>query len=281
MRGPLISAPELRASLNQVALFDVRWSLANPDAGRDDYRAGHIPTAVFVDLEADLCGEGPGRHPLPSATRFATTLGLLGVGSHTDVVVYDDVSGSVAARMWWMIRAIGHRGTVRVLDGGVQAWTEAGFDIESGEVAAAPVHYPTPPRDFRDVVTTDELAELMLKGSGRRPLLIDGRAPERYRGEHEPVDPKAGHIPGAVNLPWQATVAADGGFADAGALRQRFVDLGAETRPVIVACGSGVTSCHLALAMHIAGFPRPRVYIGSFSAWADTDLPVNQGPDPG
>lgn len=282
MRGPLINAPELRESLGSVTLFDVRWSLADPDGGRDAYLAGHIPTALFVDLERDLCGDGAGRHPLPTPAEFGSTLGRLGLEGRTDVVVYDDASGSVAARMWWMLSAIGHRGSVRILDGGWPSWTDAGFDVATDDVTPASTAYPTP-LGFQSVVDRAEV-EAMSRGDHRPgpvPLLLDGRTPERYRGEHEPVDPKAGHIPGALNLPWQQNIDSDGRFLAPGTLRRTYVALGAERRPTIVSCGSGVTSCHLALAMSIAGLPRPRLYVGSFSDWASADLPVIEGPDSG
>lgn len=276
MRGPLITVPELHQALGKVALFDIRWDLADPAAGRSRYLAGHVPTAVFVDLDADLTGpDGPGRHPLPTPAAFAATLGKLGVGPHTDLVVYDDVSGSVAARLWWMLRAIGHRGTARVLDGGWQAWADSGFETATEDVHPAPTDYPVPAGGFRGIIDRDEVA------ATARHLLIDARSPERYRGEQEPVDPKAGHIPGAVNIPWQSLVAGDRRLLSAGSLRERFRQAGAETKPVIVSCGSGVNACHLALAMEIAGFPRPRLYAGSFSDWATSELPVATGPEPG
>ncbi|MGH8912148.1 MAG: sulfurtransferase [Acidimicrobiia bacterium] len=277
MRGPLISVPELRESLGRVALFDVRWNLEDPSAGRQRYLSGHVPTAVFVDLDRDLAGvDGPGRHPLPTAAEFAVTLGNLGVSSHTDVVVYDDAGGGVAARMWWMLRAIGHRGSARVLDGGWQAWADSGFETAIDDTQPAAVAYPTPHRGFRGVVDREEVA-----AAAGSHLLFDARSPERYRGEFEPVDPRAGHIPSAINTPWQANLASDGRLLDAGTIRRRFEALGAERTPVIVSCGSGVNSCHIALAMEIAGLPRPKLYVGSFSDWARTELAVVEGPDPG
>lgn len=276
MSGPLISVPELHQDLGDIALFDIRWSLTDPAVGRATYLAGHIPTAAFVDLERDLSGsEGPGRHPLPTPADFAATLGRLGVGWRSDVVAYDDVGGSLAARLWWMLAAIGHRGTVDVLDGGWQAWHESGFPIETAEMATATVSYPVPPHGFRGVADRRVVAE------SRSHILLDARSPQRYRGQIEPVDARPGHIPGAINVPWQTNLAPDGRILDASALRRRYTDLGAERRPVIVSCGSGVTSCHLALALELAGLPRPLMYEGSFSDWAGSDLPVVQGADPG
>ena len=274
MSDPLIDPPELAERLGSVALFDVRWDLADPDAGRRRYLAGHIPGAVFVDVERDLAAPGgPGRHPLPPTADFARTLGRLGVGAATDVVVYDDAGGSVAARLWWMVSAIGHRGAVRLLDGGWQAWVETGFPTEEGEVSPAPVSYPAPPPSWQRVVDRHQVA------SGSH-LLFDARSPERYRGETEPVDPRAGHIPGAVNVPWQGNLLPNGRFKDAASLRRRFSALGADRRPVIVSCGSGINACHLALAMEIAGLARPLLYAGSFSDWSRSDLEVVTGPHP-
>lgn len=276
MRGPLISVPELSHVLGRVALFDIRWDLEDPAAGRGRYLDGHVPGAVFVDLDRDLsAATGPGRHPLPTTADFAATLGRFGVGSHSDVVVYDDASGGVAARMWWMLSAIGHRGTVRVLDGGFRAWDESGFETATEDTQPAAMSYPVPHRGFRGVIDREDVVH-----AAATHLLLDGRAPERYRGEFEPVDPRAGHIPRAINMPWQANLAPDGRLLDAGSLRRRFEAVGADRQPSIVSCGSGVSSCHLALAMEIAGLPRPKLYVGSFSDWASSELPVVQGPDP-
>ncbi len=261
--SPLI-APE--AIPPDARFFDVRWSLAEPDGGRDAYLAGHVPGAVFVDLDRDLAAPPSldGRHPLPEPEEFAVTLGRLGLSPSDLAVVYDDAGGSVAARMWWMLRAIGHE-RVRVLDGGYQAWVESGLEVESGEVTPQPTRYPVP-HGFAGAVTRDELA-------GR--VLVDARAPERHRGETEPVDPKAGHIPGAVNRPYAGNLDASGRFLPPDALAARFEGLG--ERPVVY-CGSGVNACHLALAMDVAGLGVPDVYVGSFSEWSRRDLPVETGP---
>ena len=276
MSSLVISVPELHEELGDVALFDVRWSLADPAGGHVAYLEGHVPGAVFVDLDRDLAdsGTGGGRHPLPTTEAFAATLGNLGVTPRSDVVVYDDVGGGIASRMWWMVRAVGHRGTVRVLDGGWLAWVDAGYDVATGDVVPAPAGYPAPPHGFRGVIDVGGVE------AGASHLLLDARSPERYRGIDEPVDPRAGHIPGAVNVPWQTTLAPDGTLLDASALRRRFVDLGADRRPVIVSCGSGVTACQLALALELAGLPRPLLYPGSFSEWSRTDREVIEGPSP-
>lgn len=261
--SPLI-APEVIP--DDARIFDLRWSLADPDGGRNAYLAGHVPGAVFVDLDRDLAAPPSmdGRHPLPGLSDFAATLGRLGLSPDGPVVIYDDSGGAVAARLWWMLRAIGHH-HVWVLDGGYQAWVEAGFPIETGEVIPEPAHYPVPD-EFSGVATLGDLHER---------VLVDARAPERFRGETEPVDPKAGHIPGAVNRPYTESLDATGRFLPSESLAARFSDLG--DRPVVY-CGSGVNSCHLALAMVAAGLDMPDVYVGSFSEWARRDLPVETGP---
>jgi thiosulfate/3-mercaptopyruvate sulfurtransferase len=258
----LISAAELAGRLNAFHVYDIRWSLADPDHGRDSFLRGHIPGAVFVDLDTDLAAppSTDGRHPLPSPAEFAATLGRLGLSPADPAVVYDDSGGSVAARMWWMLKAIGHHETL-VLDGGFQAWVDDGMAVEIGDRIPEAATYPVPD-GYEGVVGWDDL-------EGRR--LIDARAAERYRGDFEPVDPKAGHIPGAVNLPYADNLYHSGRFLDPEALAQRFKDIGA--KPVVY-CGSGVNACHLALAMEIAGKEPPDLYAGSFSEWARRDLPV-------
>ncbi|CAN5776189.1 sulfurtransferase [soil metagenome] len=271
MSDPLITVPELHEEKGTLALFDIRWDLADPSAGRARYLEAHIPTAVFVDLDRDLAAPpGRGRHPLPSTEDFAATLGRLGVGQGTDVVVYDDAGGSVAARMWWMLRAIGHRGTVRILDGGWQAWVESGFATEPGDVVPAGGWYRDHASTYAGTIDIESVAS-----AGH--LLLDARAPERFRGDVEPIDARAGHIPGAVNTPWSQNLRSDGRLKDSATLRRRFFALGAGRRPVVVSCGSGVNACHLALALEVAGLPRPMLYPGSFSEWSASDRPVVSG----
>jgi thiosulfate/3-mercaptopyruvate sulfurtransferase len=265
---PLISVPELAASTERYRICDLRWDLTDPAKGKASYEAGHIPGAVFVDLDEDLAGPPGlgGRHPLPTPTAFAATLGRLGVDPATSVVAYDDVGGRIAARLWWMLRAIGHD-QAQVLDGGYQAWVEEGEAIGHGNVTPEPAHYP-PPTAFSGVAGNDDL-------TGR--TLIDARSPDRYRGDHEPVDPKAGHIPGAHNVPTSENLDEGGRFRDPGTigdLYSRFPD------DVVVSCGSGVTACHDALAMVVAGRSMPDVYVGSFSEWSRLDLPVVTGDRP-
>jgi thiosulfate/3-mercaptopyruvate sulfurtransferase len=222
---------------------------------------------VFVDLDSDLAGPpGEGRHPLPPADEFARTLGGLGLDPDDDVVAYDDAGGAVAARLWWMLESIGHRGEVRVLDGGIQAWTGAGLPLSTVHVVPARSEYSSF-SGFTGVVAHDELV-------GR--VVADVRAQERYRGEIEPIDPKAGHIPGAVNYPLTDNLS-DGHFKTETDLAERYQDFPEDG---VVSCGSGVNACHAALALVVAGRPMPDVYIGSFSDWSRRDLPVATGSQP-
>lgn len=266
MPHPLIDPVTLERSRNAVRLFDIRWRLSDPGHGRAAYCAGHIPTAVFVDLDSDLSGSSgsTGRHPLPDPVVFQATLGRLGVGPDDPVVVYDDAGGTTAARMWWMLQAIGHD-SIRVLDGGLDAWLAAGFPLETREASPDPVAYPGP-ISFSGVVDIDAL-------DGR--LVVDVRSPERYRGDVEPVDPRPGHIPGAVNIPTSYSLV-DGRFADRAALGELYGNL---DEPV-VSCGSGVTACHTALAMAAAGLDVPEVYVGSYSEWSRSSRPVATGAHP-
>lgn len=267
MASPLITADELTGALDRNSVFDVRWSLTDRSHGARAYAEGHVPGAVFVDLDADLAAPpGEGRHPLPSAVDFTRTLGRLGLSPEDDVVVYDDSGGAVAARMWWMLRSIGHRGDVRVLDGGIRAWAETGQPLETDPVVPVPTDYP-PVVGFRGVVGYQDL-------EGR--VVADVRAPERFRGEVELIDPKAGHIPGAVNYPLTGNL--EGGrFRSSKDLAEWYRDFPDDG---IVSCGSGVNACHAALALVVVGRPMPDVYIGSFSDWSRRDLPIATGPEP-
>jgi len=266
VESPLISAEALAEQLQTLKLFDLRWSLTDPHHGLRSYQAGHIPGAVFVDLDRDLSApEGDGRHPLPNISDFVETLGRLGVNRGDGVVVYDDAGGAVAARLWWMLQSIGHH-EVRVLDGGLPSWVESGLHLESTARSPDPTIYPKVSR-FTGTLRHDEL-------EGRS--LGDVRAPERYRGDVEPVDPKAGHIPGAVNYPIAENLE-DGVFRSSDDLAVRYQ---AFPRNGVLYCGSGVNACQAALALTIAGRPMPDIYIGSFSDWSRRDLPVSTGPHP-
>ena len=275
----LIDAVALRQLLSQpdpLAVLDVRWALGD-SRGRDHYRAGHIPTAVYVDLDTQLAAPAHpagGRHPLPDLPSLQEAARQWGLRAGQPVVVYDNSGGLAAARAWWLLRWAG-LDRVRILDGTLNAWTQAGFDLESGDHEAArgdvildAGHLP--------VLTADDTAALARDG-----VLLDARASERYRGEVEPVDAQAGHIPGAVSAPTAENLTADGTFAAPEALRARFAGLGAVPGGAVgVYCGSGVTAAHAVAALRIAGIDAA-LYPGSWSAWsADPQRPVATGPDP-
>lgn len=281
----LISADELAARLAlpdaaaRVRVADVRWYLGQPDAGRAAYDAGHVPAAVFVDLDADLSapdGYGaPGRHPLPTPRAFRQRLEQLGVGSDDFVVAYDDAGGTVAARLWWMLDDLGHRGGAAVLDGGIQAWAAAGHELTAAAATARPARLELA-GSWSKVIARPELAARL-----DQVTLLDARAPERYRGEIEPVDPVAGHIPGALSAPTAANLDERGRFLPRDDLWARYAALGPAGRPVVTSCGSGVTACHNALAMRLCGLPDPILYAGSYSDWTRSGMPVATGPEPG
>lgn len=270
----LVSAPELLARVQAgdpaLRICDVRWYLGKPGAGRAAYDAGHLPDAIFIDLDADLAGEGAGRHPLPSPADFAERLGRLGIGNDHDVVAYDDQGGAIAARLWWMLDNLGHR-SVAVLDGGLRAWTDAG-----GVLTTEPATHP--PVDLSLATAWSRVVDRSgLKERLGEVVLLDARAGERYRGEVEPVDPVPGHIPGARSAPTGGNLDREGRFRSPEALRERYGSLGCTESEVITSCGSGVTACHTALAMRIAGLPDPVLYPGSFSDWSRAGEPVETG----
>ncbi|MFE5188435.1 sulfurtransferase [Streptomyces sp. NPDC056628] len=279
----IISASELATALagdDPPVLLDVRWQLTLPTAsgeppfdGRAAHASGHIPGAVYVDLDRELASEpGPrGRHPLPDLAEFGRAMRRAGVSSTRPVVVYDGGQGWGAARAWWLLRWTGHP-DVRVLDGGLTAW--------QGPLETA---VPTPAEgDFEPVPSATGLLDADgAEALARSGLLLDARAGERYRGEVEPIDPVGGHIPGAVSAPTNDNVGPDGRFLPAGELAARFRELGAvEGTEVGVYCGSGVSAAHEALALAVAGVPAA-LYVGSWSEWsADPTRPVAVGPDP-
>ncbi|MBO0608638.1 sulfurtransferase [Myceligenerans salitolerans] len=245
-------------------LLDVRWALGMTD-GAERYRAGHLPAAVYVDLEAELAAPGSpaaGRHPLPSAAAFQEAARRWGVRQGSRVVVYDGVGGTSAARAWWLLRYFG-LDDVRILDGGIDAWVAAGHALEVGGVAATPGDFVARPGGM-PVLDADDAADLA-NGAG---VLLDARAGERYRGEVEPVDPQAGHIPGAVSAPTTENLGEDGEFLSTAELRTRFAGLGVRaTEPVGVYCGSGVTAAHQVAALAAAG-KQAALYPGSWSQWS-------------
>lgn len=270
---PLIDAQSLVRELRgDVVLLDVRWRLGDP-AGIEAYRRGHLPGAVFVDLDRDLAGPpGPaGRHPLPDRDAFQDAMRRAGVRTDGLVVVYDDADSTSAARAWWILRYFGHT-RVRVLDGGYHAWVEPGRPVTTEPPRVVPGDFTARPGGV-PVLDADGAAVLAKGG-----VLLDARAAERYRGEVEPVDPVAGHIPGAVSAPTTGNVGVDGRFLPADLLRERFAELGATDAAEVGAyCGSGVTAAHEILALTAAGVPAA-LYVGSWSNWvADGTRPVETG----
>ncbi|MFE3518725.1 sulfurtransferase [Streptomyces sp. NPDC059166] len=272
---PIITASEYMSESTGVrppVLLDIRWQLGGPN-GRADYETGHIPGAVYIDLDTELAGPAGrgGRHPLPDPEELGAVMRRAGVRRDTPVVVYDGGQGWAAARAWWLLRWAGHR-DVRVLDGGLAAWP--------GELSTA---VPEPAAgDFRPepgglgLLDADAAAELARSG-----LLLDARAAERYRGDVEPIDRVGGHIPGAVSAPTTENVDGKGYFLPAPSLASRFAELGADSSTEVgVYCGSGVSGAHQVLALELAGH-RAALYAGSWSEWsADESRPVAKGPDP-
>ncbi len=293
--GPLISVAELADAVASAAapvLLDVRWRLGGPP-GIENYRAGHLPGAVYVDLDADLAGPpgAGGRHPLPDAPAFEAAMRAAGVSDGRAVVVYDEADATAAARAWWLLRYYGHP-DVRVLDGGLRAWLAASLPVSTASGEPAPGDFSARPGQL-PVLDAAGAAEVARSG-----VLLDARAPARYRGESEPIDSVAGHIPGALSSPSAEHVTADGNFRLADELRARFASLGivaaqngqadaggqeqaAGSQRVGVYCGSGVTAAHEVLALELAGIPAA-LYVGSWSSWiTDPARPVATGPRPG
>jgi thiosulfate/3-mercaptopyruvate sulfurtransferase len=251
-------------------VLDVRWRLGGPP-GRENYLIGHIPGAVFLDLDTPLTGPpgAGGRHPLPDPARLQEELRAAGVRDGYPVVVYDHGDGLPAARLWWTLRWAGLP-DVRVLDGGFAGWAGAGKPVEPGEVTPAPGDVTVRPGGLPVLDAAGAAA------TAERGALLDARTGPRFRGESEPVDPVAGHIPGARNVPAADLVGADGRLLPAAALRERFTAAGVpDAGPVGAYCGSGVTAAQTVLALTVAGYPDPALYVGSWSEWiTDPDRPV-------
>jgi thiosulfate/3-mercaptopyruvate sulfurtransferase len=281
--SPLVTASWLSAHLDdpRVVVADVRWYLSGK-RGADEYARGHLPGALFVDVDSELSSppgpDRPGRHPLPSSAQVAALLSRLGVRAETIVVGYDDAGGGIAARLWWLLRYFGHGGG-RVLDGGIQAWTAQGGPLETAVRAPA----PAPPLALapRPGMVVDRRRVAALAGSGSA-VILDARAPERFEGKLEPVDARPGHIPGARSAPFvRNLVAPEREFRSAAELERHYSALGATRAATVVAyCGSGVTACHDLLALALAGRPDALLYEGSWSDWArDPSLPAALGMD--
>lgn len=279
----LVDARTLHANLANPdwRVVDCRFDLTNPAAGEAAFATGHVAGAVYAHLDRDLSAprtERSGRHPLPSPESAAATFGRLGIDSRVRVVAYDDSAGMYAARLWWMLRWLGHE-RVAVLDGGLAAWRAAGFPLVAESTPVAPRTFVPQPR-ARAVVNADELDGLL---EGIACLLLDARAPERYEGRTEPLDPKAGHVPGARNHPYVRNLGPDGRFLPPDELRERLLARlrGRAPSEVVSMCGSGVTACHTLLALEIAGLPGGRLFPGSWSEWSrDPARPVATGPEP-
>jgi len=278
--GTLIATADLARHLGDPAfvIVDVRHDLAKPERfGEDAYAQSHVPGAVFAHVDHDLSAPTTGRngrHPLPTPEAASAVFGRLGLDATKHVVVYDQGSGIYASRLWWMLRWLGHD-NVAVLDGGFAKWTREGRGVERDARTATPAKFVA--KRVRPTVNASGIAASLPRHA---LMLLDARAAERYRGDAEPLDPVAGHIPGALNRPYSRNVAADGTFRPAAELRAEFDAMlhGRSPADVVHYCGSGVTACHNVLAMTIAGYPLTRLYPGSWSEWcADSKRPVARG----
>jgi thiosulfate/3-mercaptopyruvate sulfurtransferase len=275
----LISAQALQGLLGSPGLLvvDCRYDMANRSFGRNAWQAGHVPGAVFASMDEDLAAPkraDSGRHPLPTPADFARTLARWGFTPQSRVVAYDQGTGFAAARLWWMLRARGHQ-AVQVLDGGWAAWVAAGgpLDAAAPQVQATAVE----PREFAGVASTAEVAAGIAGGG---ITLFDARAADRFAGRNETVDPVAGHVPGAINMPYTGNLGADQRWLPADQLKARWAPIvaAAGARPLVAMCGSGVTACHNLLALELAGVRSARLYVGSFSEWiTDPARPVATG----
>jgi thiosulfate/3-mercaptopyruvate sulfurtransferase len=283
---PLVSTEWLAARLDDpsVRIADVRWYLPHlGKSGRAEYERRHIPAAVFVDLDRELAappGSGPGRHPLPSARQFESAMSRAGVGRETHVVAYDDTGGSTAARLWWLLRYFGHS-RASVLDGGLTKWLAEGRPVTAHVPTPPPATFKASPGQARVV----DKAAVQRLSADPAAVLLDARAAERYEGRVEPIDARAGHVPGARSAPYTGNVSAgdEPVFLPPERLRERYAALGVTPdRAVVAYCGSGVNACHTLLALEVAGFPQGVLYQGSWSDWsADPSLIAATGPDSG
>jgi thiosulfate/3-mercaptopyruvate sulfurtransferase len=269
MHTTLVAVDTLAAHLrdSRWLIIDCRFDLAQPEAGESAYRAGHIPGAIYAHLDRDLSSPitpTTGRHPLPDPERFAQTLSGWGVGADTQVIAYDADNGMYASRLWWLMRWVGHR-AVAVLDGGLKAWTAAGHPVGTEIPARQPTQFQARP-DRELWLDADQVQARVHQPDWR---LLDARAPERFLGKVEPLDKVAGHVPGARNHPFSTNLTSEGRFGAPEELRRRYEQsqAGVSNDRTIVMCGSGVTACHLLLAMEVAGKPGARLYAGSWSEW--------------
>lgn len=288
MQGPLVTAAWLRQHLSDATLrlMDCRFSLQQAEAGQAAYTAGHIPGALFFDLNRDLSAApgSAGRHPLPDPQLLAAHLAARGIGNEHQVVCYDDSHGAFAARAWWLLRWLGHE-AVAVLDGGLQGWLAEGGTLSQERPQFSPAQFEL---HLRSDWVADRDQVQAVQGS-KQAIVVDSREPERYRGEQEPIDPVAGHIPGAVNLCWKTATDAQQRWLLPEEQRQRWeaIDLATDRRAIaqapeiIVYCGSGVTACVNLLSLELAGIPGAKLYPGSWSEWCQVPgAAIARGPEP-
>jgi thiosulfate/3-mercaptopyruvate sulfurtransferase len=281
----LIEAPELKKDLEsgkEFLLFDCRSDLTNPKAGYESYLGGHIPSAIFIDVDHDLASEKNGqngRHPLPTIEQWLKTCANLGITKDSSVVIYDNQSCMYAVRMWWMLRATGYN-NVRLLNGGYTAWLAAGFTSEKTDnqrlntLAAA--SSMTGAATYKNALLASDLLKNL---SSKKFMILDARSAERFRGENETLDPVGGHIPGAINRFFKNNLDANGQFKSADVLAKEFKDLLGEmpSESIIHQCGSGITACHNMFAMELAGMSSSMIYPGSWSEWcADSTRPIEK-----
>jgi thiosulfate/3-mercaptopyruvate sulfurtransferase len=281
MYTTLIEVPEVAAHSSDTdwAVLDCRFELGRPESGASAYAEGHIPNAIYAHLDRDLSSpvtSTSGRHPLPRVEAFVATLGRWGIDENVQVVAYDQSNGAYAARLWWLLRWVGHI-RVAVLNGGLAAWQQAGLPLSKQPGVRQPRRF-TPNHAQTGVVSTVELEKLLAAGqltTGRR--LIDARSADRFAGQNETIDPVAGHVPGASNHPFAHNLDAQGRFLPPHALRAKWLETlrGQPPANAIAMCGSGVTACHNLLALEVAGFPGAQLYAGSWSEWIrDAARPV-------
>ena len=283
MAALLFTPGELQAAIEQgnARAVDCRFDLVNPAGGRALWAEGHIPGAPYAHLDHDLAGNaegGGGRHPLPDPADFATTLGRWGIKPDTLVVTYDNMGGAIAGRLWWMLNWMGHE-RAGLLDGGLQAWEAANLPLEREEPVIEPTDYPVGGH-CRPVVGLSEVERACVEGD---LLILDARDAARYQGLAEPIDARAGHVPGAVNAFFRDNLAEDGRFLSPDELRALYRERlgGVDPGQACVMCGSGVTACHDLFAMELAGMPGAALYPGSWSEWSRSeDRPVARGPNP-
>ncbi len=278
----LIEPAEVARHLGEPrwVIVDCRFDLAKPGAGREQYRSGHIPGARYAHLNEDLSGpvtRSSGRHPLPRPEDFAQQLGNWGIDARSQVIAYDDAGGAIAARLWWMLRWVGHEAAA-VLNGGLKAWLAAGLPLETDEPRVAPASFVAHPRPDQAVTVGELVAAL----ADRSVVLVDARGADRFAGQNETIDPVAGHVPGARNHPFMSNLDAERRFLPAHVLRERWSKTlaGTSADRVVAMCGSGVTACHDVLALEVAGLEGARLYPGSWSEWIRDDTrPIATGSE--